>query len=547
MNLTWGELWLLETAVHAWIPLRFLVHPEIDQLFNKPGHHLDLQELADALERLRARGDVVLRTDSRGPHVPSRDQLFAALVYAKGRRPPNGLHYGLTRQGGERWEQAAGADWSRYVRDSLSFAAEDDDVVGPRCEITGMDRARVEAALAASRRDVLPGTLTWDRLEPWPVTPWKTLPGAYRVRFRCGPERPPTFREAPLPKADHWFERRTLVPGAMFSVPLEGRRRGLLRVLATLPCDAEHPDPYHFVIACDPGDAALPANLARVGRRFLGLIHESWKGRLLGEWTAGAPPESFRFEGVVEVTPEEHAMAISSWGSGTWDWFPRALSREWRWRHDRSEYDRVQAREHEEAKLARARRTPAELAALQESERTTMRRTTEVRSRVLALQAPEPPEARAAWAKQVRLDRWREQLETALRRLLAPNIGAGGRLDRYDLRVEDLSADGLTFDVVLGFRAGESYCCCEPECHLALYDRVVWDRLREHLLVLAPALRPPGLKVRRVLGEVARGTRLEVRAQFGIAPVVGEPERYEARGWVERETLRSGVRSRGTR
>lgn len=329
---------------------------------------------------------------------------------------------------------------------------------------------------------------------------------------------------------------------AMYSFPLEGDRRGLIRILATLPTDAEHPEPYHFALACEPSDGLLPPDLAQVARRFLALSHESWRGSLLCQWTAGAPPESFRCEGAVEVTPAEHAMAISTYGSGTWDRFPWMLLREWRWRHDRAEYDRSLALQVQAAERRRARQTPAELATLRESERATVRRTQEVRRRVLALQPPESSEVRSAWVEQFCLASWRERLETALRRLLSTNLGAGGRLDRYDVRVQDVSADGLTFDVVLGFRAGESYCCCEPECHLALYDRVVWDCLRERLRDVAADLQPPGLAVRRVLGEIARGARIEVRAQFGAPTHVGEPERYEARGFVERETLRSGLR-----
>lgn len=335
------------------------------------------------------------------------------------------------------------------------------------------------------------------------------------------------------------LQRRSLVPGAMYSVPLEGGRRGLLRILAQLPRDARHPDPYFFVIACDR-DEAESADFAAVARRFLGLTHEAWRGRLLGHWTAGPPPESFRLEGVVAATSAEHAMAISTDSTGTWDCIPRMLLREWRWRHDRSSYEAARLREKEEAWLARARRTPTELAALQEREKATALRATEVHGRVLALQPPESLELRTAWEGVCR-DRWRERLEIALRRLLASNLGAGGRLDRYNLGVETLSPDGLTFDVVLGFRAGESYCCYESGCHLGLYDRVTWDQFREHLRDIAPALHPPGLTVHRVLGEVARGTRIEVHAQLGIPEVMDEAVRYESRGWVERETLRSGL------
>lgn len=81
MSLTWGEYRILEIAVHAWIPLRSLVHPRLTELFNGPGHHLDERELLDALERLLDRGDVVLDRER-----PPRADLAAALVHTSGPR-----------------------------------------------------------------------------------------------------------------------------------------------------------------------------------------------------------------------------------------------------------------------------------------------------------------------------------------------------------------------------------------------------------------------------------------------------------------------------
>ena len=47
--------------------------------------------------------------------------------------------------------------------------------------------------------------------------------------------------------------------------------------------------------------------------------------------------------------------------------------------------------------------------------------------------------------------------------LLARNQGANGRRDYYGLRIENVSAEGSEFDLILVFKACESYCCANRD------------------------------------------------------------------------------------
>lgn len=550
MTLTWGEYWLLETAVRAWTPLGFLVHPEIDQLFNKPGHNLTDHELLAVLLRLLELGDLVCRRGATGPFMPAPDEVEAALVCEPGVRPKNRLCYGLTEQGGRRWESAARPDWSLYVSNCFHTGAEREPT-GERVrlgEIISVDRTRAEACVAGTERPVLSETVTWDRLEPWDVTYWKRLPVGHRVRFRYGPEEPLACGEAPR-RSWHldnsvWFKAPEFLQGRLFAIPLEDGRRGIVRVLETLTPEDSSAEPYRFVIACDWVGARLqiPSNRARLGRRFMGLSFGSWRNALLGYWVRGAIPASWTSLGTVEVTGDERRMARSTSSTGTWERAGSFMLREWRWRHDRPG-DACQRRDEAAAGEARRqrKRTPEEREETEGRLERTLSNRAELRRLLVPLRAPEPPARLESWRQRVHLAKWTGHLEQAFRRLLARNGGAAGRLDRYEVRIGAPAPDGLTFDLVLGFKAGETYCCYEPGCHLVLSDGLVWDRLRE-ILIEMRMLRPPLLTVRQLRGIVEPGSRFEVHRRLGLAEEVEDEVRYESKGQRESEALRSSPR-----
>jgi hypothetical protein len=53
-----------------------------------------------------------------------------------------------------------------------------------------------------------------------------------------------------------------------------------------------------------------------------------------------------------------------------------------------------------------------------------------------------------------------------------PDYGVSARLD------------GTAIELLLTFRAGSAYCCCEWQCHFHLFPTRRWDRLRQELLAL---------------------------------------------------------------
>jgi hypothetical protein len=58
-----------------------------------------------------------------------------------------------------------------------------------------------------------------------------------------------------------------------------------------------------------------------------------------------------------------------------------------------------------------------------------------------------------------------------------PYFGGGGP-GYYGVRLENIVPDGSELDLVLTFRAGERYCCCELGCHCDLWSARYWSELR---------------------------------------------------------------------
>lgn len=98
-------------------------------------------------------------------------------------------HYYLTPQGGERWATLASANWHQYY----IYCCHDyklDTLAQYECEIISVDRQLIEQLFILhcylfNDEIYIPGTEVLDRIEPWQATYWKTLPGAYRIRFQA--------------------------------------------------------------------------------------------------------------------------------------------------------------------------------------------------------------------------------------------------------------------------------------------------------------------------------------------------------------------------
>jgi hypothetical protein len=188
----YGEAWLLETAYRAFIPLTFLAmrDEEIGRQFNHPSHHMDRNELLGTLCSLFDRGELIATQEAVGDHIPSREQIEAALVppvrqgnggvaWGKGIEAP--LCYGLSQLGAARWERMAEPNWSRYFE--MQWLAEGYE------ELVAGSESRLGELLQNGRElwdvEVIATSVERDTVAPWEVSHWKTLPVGYRARFRC--------------------------------------------------------------------------------------------------------------------------------------------------------------------------------------------------------------------------------------------------------------------------------------------------------------------------------------------------------------------------
>jgi len=187
-----GEYWLLDSVIEAWYPLRWLVSGDVELAFNRRHHGISRGELTGTLGRLFERGELLAKR-GRDCFTPTWAEIEEALA---GRLE---LSYGLTPQGGARWEAISTPKWQRYVRASV-FA----DSQGG--EIVGSDRSLVEKYDSLSHQawniSVIEGSRRWDVLEPWQATYWKELPTGHRIRFRFTWVEPPQPID---PQAREWL------------------------------------------------------------------------------------------------------------------------------------------------------------------------------------------------------------------------------------------------------------------------------------------------------------------------------------------------------
>jgi hypothetical protein len=174
-----GEYWLLDSVVEAWYPLKWLASDEVELAFNRRRHGLSRDELTGALERLFEGGDLLAGRMEKSmlqqeSFVPARAEIEQALAGQLD------ISYGLTPQGGARWEAVSRPEWQRYLRACL-FTDPDEG------EIVGSDRLLVEKFDSLSHYawniSVVAGSKRWDVQQPWQATYWKELPAAHRVRF----------------------------------------------------------------------------------------------------------------------------------------------------------------------------------------------------------------------------------------------------------------------------------------------------------------------------------------------------------------------------
>lgn len=194
-----NEYWLLDSVVESQYKLRWLVAKNLDEILNRPSHGLERDELVRVLDHLFQRGDLLAHEEEKSVtkriFVPTQTEIEEALA---GRLT---CFFGLTAQGGARWEEVSQPQWDRYISDGVYADPQEGEVIGS-------DRDLVEKYHSLSRYNsevaVVSGSERWDVLRPWQATYWKELPVGHRLRFNYEwVERSP--EEKIDPAISDWF------------------------------------------------------------------------------------------------------------------------------------------------------------------------------------------------------------------------------------------------------------------------------------------------------------------------------------------------------
>lgn len=196
--------WLLDAVVSSYRPLRMIaLEYNVGYVLNKPWHGMDEKQLVQALHTAFTEGDLVALVIENGMQgdffVPTMHDLRAATERI------GNLYYGLTPQGGARWEQASAPRWDLFVEYYYNLE------VG---EITATTRELAHRYLATQPYDgigIVEGSEHWQVLTPWPATYWKSLPIGHMVSFRCverteeQPEPTPAWVDELTQETSSWY------------------------------------------------------------------------------------------------------------------------------------------------------------------------------------------------------------------------------------------------------------------------------------------------------------------------------------------------------
>jgi HEAT repeat protein len=198
------EFFILTAVFDTYHSLSIFEDPFLAQCVNRRVPKFTREELIETLSHLFHGGDLIawrIRNDRRSrPFVPSPDEIDAALCGALD------IEYGLTPDGGARWEAMAQYDWNYHV--------------GPWCQdgFDGPSQDMIEVYLAWDKR-AAPGSERWRTIRPWKPTYWKSLPQGVRVRFQepdpsCPRHRLISSRELWLEAWERarYPEMRTFIP-----------------------------------------------------------------------------------------------------------------------------------------------------------------------------------------------------------------------------------------------------------------------------------------------------------------------------------------------
>jgi hypothetical protein len=145
------EFFILSIVFEHYHRLSIFESPDLGRAVNRRPPEFTRDELTETLSDLFCSGDLTARCNRKNsqsrPFVPTRDEIDAGLCGALD------IEYGLTRQGGARWEKMARFDWEFHLGGFVN-------------ELEAANREMIEAHLAWSR-SALPGSEKWSVVRPW--------------------------------------------------------------------------------------------------------------------------------------------------------------------------------------------------------------------------------------------------------------------------------------------------------------------------------------------------------------------------------------------
>jgi hypothetical protein len=175
------EFFLLSIVKDFRRPLSHFEIPRLGEHVNRQVPAFTREELIATLSDMFRAGDLIASRYTMASNgawfVPAPDEIDAALCGA--------LHlgYGLTPQGGARWEAMSEFDWNYH----LGGDREDG--------FASASKEMIETYLSWTRRfggfEVMPGTEQWSFHRPWKATYWKTLPEGIRIHYKESPHGQP--------------------------------------------------------------------------------------------------------------------------------------------------------------------------------------------------------------------------------------------------------------------------------------------------------------------------------------------------------------------
>ena len=171
--------WLLDAAVRNYVPLELLtLEYKVTMIMNRPWHAMGEERLLHALHTSFIEGDLIALVEKDEERdeifVPTMEEVRAAFAHTA----DHYIYYGLTAQGGARWEHASAPRWDRFL-DTLRDLEEGEITAGTR-ELA----ERYLASQAYNGIEIVAGSEQWQELTPWPATYWKSVRTGYKVSFR---------------------------------------------------------------------------------------------------------------------------------------------------------------------------------------------------------------------------------------------------------------------------------------------------------------------------------------------------------------------------